>query len=288
MTAPIRILVLGSGGMAGHLMTRYFQQLKGYNVLNAARRKVFADTLICDAGDSGAIETLLDEAKPDVVVNCVGALIADSAAHPDRAILMNSWLPRRLESLGTRQGWTLVHLSTDCVFSGSVGGYTESSFRDADNVYGRTKALGEIDNDLHLTLRTSIIGPEINPDGTGLLQWFLKQQGQVNGYARVYWSGVTTLELARAVDHCLKHHIRGLVHLCGGERIAKSDLLEIFNHVWRGGKININPLADPVSDKSLRNTRNDFKYAVPGYREMCESLKEWTTTHQTCYPHIAW
>src|SRR5690606_24943808 len=121
------------------------------------------------------------------------------------------------EELGSK----LIHISTDCVFSGNRGAYTEDDFCDANDTYGRSKALGELNNDRDLTIRTSIIGPELKTNGEGLLHWFLNQSTPVNGFTEAYWGGVTTLELAKAIKTALMSDLKGIVNLTNGESISK-------------------------------------------------------------------
>ena len=127
----------------------------------------------------------------------------------------NSLLPHHLQSISEEIGAKLIHISTDCVFSGKTGSYTESSLRDADDVYGRTKALGEIISNQHLTIRTSIVGPELKINGEGLLHWFLTStEKELNGFSKVFWGGVTTVELAKAIEFAISHDINGVWNLC--------------------------------------------------------------------------
>ena len=210
-----RILILGAGGMAGHVMAEYLAQKPEYEVIRCARRAATPDTILLDVTEFSHVEDVLGEQRPDIVINCVGMLIQTSRDRLDQAILINSYLPHFLSRLGIKlkYGFRLIHISTDCVFSGDRGGYAEDDFRDGDTPYARTKALGEVINDRDLTLRTSIIGPELKQNGTGLLHWFLMQKGEIKGFTSAYWSGVTTLELAKVVDDCIAHAITGLVNL---------------------------------------------------------------------------
>ena len=167
-----KILILGAGGMAGHVMAEYLAQKPEYEIIRCARTAVTPDTILLDVTEFQKLEEILRDRRPDMVVNCVGMLVQASQERVDQAILINSYLPHFLSRLGKKYGFKLIHISTDCVFSGDRGGYAEDDFRDGDTPYARTKALGEVINDRDLTLRTSIIGPELKRDGTGLLHWF--------------------------------------------------------------------------------------------------------------------
>lgn len=159
------------------------------------------------------VKNVIIKEKPDVIINCIGALIKESEEHPDRAVFINSFFPHYLARLGNELNFKLIHLSTDCVFSGEKGDYSETDFKDGKDFYAQTKALGEIINGDHLTFRTSFIGPEMKERGTGLFHWFMTQNGKVYGYSRVYWTGITTLELAKAIDRAIEKNLKSLYHL---------------------------------------------------------------------------
>jgi len=219
-----KIVILGSQGMAGHIMAEVLDETGKYEVFGVARQSGNFVDKVLDVTDFTALENYLHDIKPDFVVNCIGALVSQSRDDVPSAILLNSYLPNFLSQLGNKLDYKLIHISTDCVFSGKDGQYTETSYRDGDDNYARTKALGEVINEKDLTIRTSIIGPEIKSNGTGLLDWFFKQQGTVNGYTQAFWSGVTTLELAKATVEFLRQETTGLYQLCPAEKISKFEL----------------------------------------------------------------
>lgn len=278
------VVVLGTLGMAGHIMTEYLKNTGEYKVLGVAREPGLGVSAVLDVLNFDQLEVFLKESKADVVINCIGVLVSASNSDISRAILINSYLPHLLANLADQLSFKLVHISTDCVFSGKEGAYTENSFRDGDDNYARTKALGEVAGDHHLTIRTSIIGPELKSTGTGLMDWFFKQSGEISGYSKAYWSGVTTLELAKATHHIIQQDIAGLLQLCPQSKISKFELLGIFNKVWnRECVIKVND--NYTVDKSLVCTRDDFPYTVPDYKNMLDEMKEWTDAHPQYYPH---
>ena len=279
-----KLVVLGCAGMAGHVLTEYMNSVGGYEVFGVARSKGEMVTHILDVSDFSQLENLLKNLNPDYVVNCVGLLVSQSADDICNAIQVNSYLPNFLSSLGKKLNFKLIHISTDCVFSGKTGAYRENSFRDGDDNYARTKALGEVVNKKDLTIRTSIIGPELKTNGTGLLDWFLKQTGVVNGYSSAYWSGVTTLELAKAIHEFLKQDITGLFQLCPTDKISKYNLLKSFSVVWGKG-VQVNQDSSYSIDKSLVSTRTDFDYTVPDYETMLEEMRTWMYAHKEHYKH---
>ena len=279
-----KIVVLGSQGMAGHIMAEVLDVTGDYEIFGVARQGGKYVDSVLDVTDFKALEEYLNHFNPDYIVNCIGALVSQSKEDLPTAILLNSYLPNYLSQMGSRIGYKLIHISTDCVFSGKDGQYTERSYRDGDDNYARTKALGEIINEKDLTIRTSIIGPELKSNGTGLLNWFLKQTDSVNGYTQAYWSGVTTLELAKATVEFIRQDITGLYQLCPKEKISKYELLKLFAKVWEK-EVNIVPFDDYHVDKSLVCTRKDFDYNAPEYEKMMVELKQWMDAHPNYYQH---
>ncbi len=277
-----KIIILGSTDMAGHLITNYLTQLNKYEIINVSRSKLNENTILIDAYNINSVEKLLNEKKPKVVINCIGVLIKESERFPDRAIYINSFFPRYLESLGKELNFKLIHLSTDCVFSGKNGDYSENDLKDASDIYGRSKALGEVMNNKDLTFRTSFIGPDQKDDGQGLFNWFMTQTGMINGFINVLWTGVTSLELAKAVNEAIIQNLTGLYHLVPSKRISKYELLMLIKEIW-GKTIEIHKDSQQQSDKSLINTKKDFKYEVPDYQVMLRELFEWMKDWE--YPH---
>jgi dTDP-4-dehydrorhamnose reductase len=282
-----KVIILGALGMAGHIMAEYLDSTKKYAIYSIARSKDSKYiTKILDVKDFSLLEQYINEIKPDFIINCIGILVSKSNNELTTAIQMNSYLPHFLSELGNKLDFKLIHISTDCVFSGKDGGYKEDSFRDGNDNYARTKALGEVINEKDLTIRTSIIGPELKTNGTGLLDWFLKQNTDISGYSKAYWSGVTTLELAKQTDELLEQNIKGLYHLCPENKISKYDLLKEFAKVWNKD-IEIGENPNYKVDKSLVCTRNDFKYkdSRPTYEKMLLEAKEWMDNNPLNYQH---
>lgn len=279
-----KVVVLGALGMAGHIMAEVLDETGEYKVFGIARQAGKYVDSILDVTDFKALEGYLEHIKPDYVINCVGALVVHARERAADAILLNSYLPHFLSELGKNTGYKLIHISTDCVFSGKNGQYREDSFRDGDDNYARSKALGEVINDRYLTIRTSIIGPELKSDGTGLLDWFFKQSGEIKGYTKAYWSGVTTLELAKATHELIRQNIAGLYQLCPNDKISKYELLKLFAKIWKK-EITITPYDGYMVDKSLVCTRTEFIYPKPEYEAMLMETKQWMDEHSDYYTH---
>ena len=278
-----RIAVLGSTGMAGHVVATYLSE-HGYDVYRASRSEQDgAKSKRLPAGDFALLESWLDEIRPEVVINCIGILQRQAEAKPDLAILLNSYLPHWLANRFRDTGTKIIHLSTDCVFSGKRGGYTEADEPDGATIYDRSKALGEIHNNKDLTFRMSIIGPDRHERGTGLFHWFMAQHGETLGYTNVIWNGITTIELARAIDMAIRQDIYGLYHLTPEESIDKYHLLLLFQEAFQKMNVSIRPFDGISSDKTLINTRSDFSFEIHPYPQQIAEMHEWIIKHQELY-----
>ena len=284
MTNRKRIAVLGATGMLGHVMAEYLHNLNEFDVEAIARHEHHFPVAVFDITDFQKLERWLSEFEPQVVVNCIGILVQNANENIANAVLVNSYLPHKVAEIGKRLGFQLIHISTDCVFSGSAGSYREDAVPDGDGPYARTKALGEVINDSDLTIRTSIVGPELKKNGTGLLDWFLKQRQAVTGFDRVFWSGVTTLELAKAVALSIRSELTGLVHLCPPQKISKYELLSLFKEIW-SRDIQILRNVTTNSDKSLVNTKLSTFPNSADYHIMLNELKVWMDNHCEYYSH---
>ena len=205
--------------------------------------------------DVDALIRVFDRHRPTIVINCVGLVKQlDDAKSPLSAIPINSILPHRLAQLCSLTGVRLVHLSTDCVFSGDKGMYTEDDLPDARDVYGRTKLLGEVNYSHSITLRTSIIGHELTTSHS-LICWFLAQEGRTRGFSRAVFSGFPTVEIARIIDEIVvpRPDLHGLYHL-SATPIDKFSLLKLVSEAY-GKSIEIEKSSELVIDRSLDSTR---------------------------------
>jgi len=280
-----KVLLLGATGLIGH---QVYDRLKAsdYDVVAMAHKRQLNDaTLRLDARDEHALEEKVIEINPDVIVNCMGILIAEANRSPEHAIFLNAYLPHRLKSIANAVHAKLIHISTDCVFSGKKGAYVEGDLKDADDVYGRAKGLGEITEPPHVTLRTSVVGPELK-HGEELFHWFMSQQGEIQGYTRSLWSGVSTLELAKAVQWAIEEHITGLYHVTNGKPINKYELLMLFKK-HTGKAIQIQAVEGRVTDKSFIDTRQERDAVIPDYDVMVRDMVSFMRSHPELYPHYS-
>lgn len=271
--------------MAGHVVSLYLQE-QGFNVKTlSARNKLDNNTTLLDVTNTEQLKEYLDNNTFDVVVNCIGLLIKQSEERKDLAVCLNAYLPHYLENYYKDTKTKVIHLSTDCVFSGKNPPYKEDSWFDGELFYDRSKALGEIINDKDLTFRMSIIGPDMQESGVGLFNWFYAQSGEIFGYTKAVWNGITTIELAKAIKEAIEQDLTGLYQLVPDGNITKYDLLGLFKQEFNRDDITIKPKNEVALDKTLVNTRDDFDFKVATYPDMIRDMKEWIEKHNNLYRH---
>lgn len=280
----MKILVLGGTGMAGHLISLYFKE-HGYDVTAFVTKPFYlCPYILGNALDFKQLEEIIRFGKYDVIINCIGILNKFAEDNLNVAKRLNADLPHFIADTISSLPCKLIHMSTDCVFAGNTGPYSEYSLRDGQSVYDRTKAEGEVNDDKNLTFRNSIIGPDMKELGIGLFNWFMKQQLEIRGYTKVIWTGVTTLVLARAMEAAIHQNLCGLYNLVNNESISKYDLLSLFNEYCKVNPISIRPTDEIILNKALICTRTDFDFVVPSYKQMVVDMKEWIDNHKDIYP----
>lgn len=281
----MKFLILGCNGMAGHLISLCLKE-RGHEVFGFDRfAPRFVKGVTGNAMDVAAVRELIVAGHYDSVINCIGILNRQAEEHKATASFLNAYFPHFLAEVTDGTDTQVIHMSTDCVFSGRRGGYTETDFPDGETFYDRSKALGELEDDKNITLRNSIVGPDINPEGIGLLNWFMKQQGEISGFTKSIWTGQTTLQLAKTMEAAATEKASGLYNTVPAHAVSKYDLLKLFNHYMRNDRITIHPMDGVKADKSLRRTRYDFSYIIPDYEEMVAELASWMKCHREMYPH---
>lgn len=274
----MKYLVLGAGGMAGHMITHYLLE-QGEEVEGLEKRELsYCKTYGMDVTHFDKLQKIIEENNYDIIINCIGLLNQNAENNIDLAILLNSYLPHFLAKVTKNMETRVFQMSTDCVFSGKRGHYTENDFPDGETIYDRTKALGELNDEKNLTFRNSIIGPDINENGIGLFNWFMKQNGEINGFEKSIWTGVTTLTLAKAMHKASYENLTGLYNLVNNETISKYELLCLFNKYTNKG-LTINKVEGVILDKSLYRSRNDFDYSVPSYEQQIKEMIQWIQNH---------
>lgn len=272
--------------MLGHTVYRVFAGDPEFEVFGTIRsetaRKYLPErknAILISEIDVDSVDSLLRafaESRPDIVVNCIGIVKQlKSAYDPLVAIPMNAILPHRIARIAAAGGARVVHVSTDCVFTGAQGNYLESDMPDALDLYGRSKLLGEIDYPNAITVRTSIIGPEMIGAGTGLVGWFLNQSGKVKGFRRAVFSGFPTVTLARIIRDKIipRPELHGVYHV-SAPPIDKFTLLQLVQNAW-DKTIDIEPDDKLVIDRSLNSDR--FRTAAdfmpPAWPELVREMR---------------
>lgn len=280
-----KAIVFGSNGMSGHIISDCLKVL-GWSIYNVEINYSSCSNIDIDKDKAGLDIILNNNKDVDCVISVARYLVKQSEQNITDAIYVNSWFPHYLERYYKDSKTKIIHLSTDCVFSGFCGNYKERDNKDGIGNYAVTKSLGEIINKKDLTIRTAIIGPEIETNESELFDWFMKQTGDINGYSNAFCSGLTTLELAKFISQIIDNPISGIYHLCNDKKISKIDLLKLIKIIWKKNDVNIKDYELTYSvDKSLVNTRTDYKYTVPSYQKMFEELKQYMDTKKDTYKY---
>jgi len=279
-----KVLVLGSSGMIGHQVFNYLKFNSAFELYNISfRKKLQHDSILLDARSEDTFVKCIESISPNYIINCIGILINSSTIDPENAIFLNSYLPLRLSRLADVLNAKLIHISTDCVFSGEKGTpYCETDEKDGKGLYAKTKGIGEVITENHLTLRSSVVGPELKSGGEELFHWFMAQKGSISGYTRAIWSGVTTLELAKAVEWSINEDITGLYHITNNISISKKNLLELFK-IHTKKDIEIIPVEGNKLDKSFVDTRKLINYKIPSYDEMIWNMVDFISRNRSLY-----
>jgi dTDP-4-dehydrorhamnose reductase len=287
----MKVLVTGGNGMLGHklvqrLAMRYdvyatlrssFEQVEGFGIFD--RRSIIEGV---DLSDQNKISEVVKSVRPDVVINAAGVVKQrPSAKNVIDTLTINSILPYRLADLGQELGFRTVVISSDCVFSGLKGNYSETDPADALDLYGRSKNLGEVSEGNCLTIRTSIIGRELQTKHS-LIEWFLSNRGgKVKGYKRAIYSGFPTVVFADIISNLLTNHPRlsGIYHV-SSDPIDKYSLLGMVNDSYHAG-IEIEQDETLVIDRSLDSSkfRNETEFEPPAWGEMIEQMVSDTTPY---------
>ena len=285
----MKILVLGANGMLGHVLVNSLMQDPSLTVFATTREEVVTQIFSklpikqmiagVDALNIGSLESAIATVKPDVVINCIGLVKQYKDAEDiQKAMQLNAVLPHQIATLCAINKSRLIHISTDCVFSGSKGNYLESDAADAKDIYGISKYLGEVDYPHALTLRTSIIGHELpNTSGQthGLVEWFLAQEKECPGYTKALFSGLPTVVLANLIRDVVlkKHDLRGVYHVSAAP-ISKYNLLKLVAKAY-SKQIELIPDDMLVIDRSLDSSRftEQTGFIAPSWEEMIHAMQ---------------
>jgi len=281
-----KVLILGSSGLIGHQVYNYLKDNSDFSLSNISyRRKLNSETILLDARSEQNFFDHIRRIQPNYIVNCIGVLISEAKQDSESAISLNTHLPHRLEELANKINAKLIHMSTDCVFSGNKKSpYLETDERDGKDSYAKTKALGEVISENHLTIRTSVVGPEIKNGSESLFHWFMNQSGVLEGFTKTIWSGVTTIELAKAIKWFIDNDTTGLYHLTNGIPVNKYDLLHLFKN-YTNKNIEILKVDGSDINKSFIDTRKEINYLLPTYNQMISDMVTLIKNNRTLYGH---
>ena len=282
-----KVLILGSAGLMGHQVHNYLKDNSDFNLSNISyRRKLNKETILLDAIRSE--QNFFDQIRrinPNYIVNCIGVLISEAKQDSERAISLNAHLPHKLAKLANMVNAKLIHMSTDCVFSGNKKSpYLETDVKDGKDTYAKTKALGEVISENHLTIRTSVVGPEIINGSEELFHWFMNQSGVIEGFTKAIWSGVTTIELAKAIKWFIENNTTGLYHLTNGIPVNKYNLLHLFKN-YTNKNIEIRKVEGIATNKSFIDTRKEINYLLPTYNQMISDMVTHVKNNRALYGH---
>ncbi len=281
-----KVLILGSSGLIGHQVYNYLKNNSDFSLSNISyRRKLNLKTILLDARNEPNFLDQIKRIQPNYIVNCIGVLISGSKQDSESAMFLNAHLPHKLAKLANNINAKLIHISTDCVFSGNKKSpYLETDERDGNDVYAKTKALGEVISEYHLTIRTSVVGPEIINGSEELFHWFMNQSGIIEGFTKAIWSGVTTIELAKAIKWFIENNTTGLYHLTNGIPVNKYDLLHLFKN-YTNKNIEIRKIDGFATNKSFIDTRKEINYLLPTYNQMISDMATLIKNNRTLYGH---
>lgn len=279
-----KVLILGSSGLIGHQIYNYLDANSNFDLEDISyRNKPNNQTIQLDATNEYNFLKAIEEISPDFIINCIGILIDEADRCMEKTIFLNALLPHKLKKLADNINARLIHMSTDCVFSGLKGSsYIETDSKDGRDTYAKTKGIGEVICNNHLTIRTSVVGPELKDNGSELFSWFMRQSNSIQGFTDVYWSGVSTIELAKAVHWAINNDLTGLYHITNNDRISKNDLLRLFRK-FTNKDIEIHPLNGKNIDKSFIDTRCLINYEIPSYEKMVSDMIELALHNELYY-----
>jgi dTDP-4-dehydrorhamnose reductase len=274
----MKITVLGATGMAGHMIVQYLRDM-GHNVVPVTRQQIDVENI------NSVNKYFANHDCGDFLINCIGLLVADSCNRPDRAVMINSWFPRYIEYVLKESYTRIIHLSTDCVFNGDRGFYTEqdTAHHSGTDSYSRSKLHGELNNSKDITFRMSIIGPELHESGTGLFNWVVNNSSNtIQGWSNAWWNGMTTLQLAKCIEKYIDNPVEtGIYHLtCPSVSINKYELLKKINEIFQLEKTIEENSGTKYINKILLDTRKTLNIFIPDYNTQLSDLREYINHKQ--------
>lgn len=280
----MKILIIGSSGMLGHILTLYLRY-SGYDVEDISATFKWSDsTNIINVNDEIKIGTYLESKKFDVVINCAALLVKASETNKVEAIRLNSLFPHWVEKYYENTNTRIIQVSTAGVYYGDNAPYSEESRHDTNNFYGQTKSLGELNNSKDLTIRSDFFGPDMRKAGGGLFNWAMSQKDEISGYNKVFINGVTSLEFAKFIEYIIHNPIAGTLNLHSKDATSKAELLrKIYSIMKKNVKVIDNPLVE--RNTCIKSLRADCNYISKSYDQQIEELFQWIQSHKELYGH---
>ena len=280
----MKLLILGCNGMVGHVVAQFMRE-NGHEAIGYDEQASdLLDTMCGSIYSTDRISDCIGMVSPDAIINCTA--IVNEYAEKDKAAaaFVNAYIPHYLEEFTKGTETVVVHRSTDCVFSGERGRYTILDVPDGQSFYARTKAVGEIVNEKDITIRTSLIGPEREASGEGLFSWYMRQTGEVNGFANSIWTGLTTIEFAREIEKLLRLRAHGLFQMVPSHAISKYKLLTLFETYFPNER-RLRKLENRMNDKSLVQELRGYDVHIPDYEAMIAEMAKWIKKRNNIYPY---
>jgi len=269
------LVIYGGRTMAGHIIADYFLNIGNYKIITLEESSIFNGGLLSTSKDF-----LINNV--DIVINCIRCLVEESEENIEKAEMYNYQFPKYIEKYYRDTKTKIIHLSTDCIFSGNEGNYNEQAKPNGISIYSKTKALGEINNNKDVTIRTSYIGPNIGESEEELFHWFMVQKNKtISGYSNAYWNGVTTLELAKSLHKIIEKNITGLYHLVPNGKLSKYELLALIKEIWKKKDIILKIDSSIEYNRTLLDTRKLVK--VSNFNKMLKELFDYMLIRKYIY-----
>ena len=281
----MKVLIMGSANIIGQVVGLYFKE-NGHDVTGYDSKPCkYYNSIQKSLYDLDCIKETIQSGCYDAVLNFTAVVNQKAEEDKAEASYINCFLPHYLEKITHNTKTVIVHRSTDCIFSGKKGSYSLDDIPDGESFYAKTKAIGELINQKDITIRVSLIGPDPDSDGDSLFPWFLRQNGQVNGFTDAIWTGVTTIEFARVIEKLLLQKAHGLFQCAPDTSISKYELLTVFEKYFPNNR-KVIPISKNRVDKSLIPFMSDYKVDIPDYDTMVADMLLWVKNHKDIYKNF--
>ena len=281
----LKVLIMGSANIIGQVVGLYFRE-NGHDVTGYDSKPCrYYDSIQKSLYDLDCIKETIQSGCYDAVLNFTAVVNQNAEQDKAEASYINCFLPHYLEKITHNTKTVIVHRSTDCIFSGKKGGYIIDDIPDGESFYAKTKAIGELINQKDITMRVSLIGPDPDSNGDSLFPWFLRQNGEVNGFTDAIWTGVTTIEFARVIEKLLLQKAHGLFQCAPDTSISKYELLKVFEKYFPNNR-KVIPISKSRLDKSLIPFMGDYKVEIPDYDTMVADMLSWIKNHKKIYTNF--